>query len=63
VEVNLGTTVIYTLFECAQDSKEQLMKNQHPINSTASINNIISVGTHNIVPSSKKKDKEQLSKA
>ncbi|XP_074185957.1 RWD domain-containing protein 4 isoform X1 [Rhinolophus sinicus] len=64
VEVNLGTAMTYTLFEYAKDNKEQFMENHHPVNSTTSISNIISVETPNIAPSSKKKDKkEQLSKA
>ncbi|XP_037693719.1 RWD domain-containing protein 4-like [Choloepus didactylus] len=64
VEVNLGIAMTYTLFEYAKDNKEQFMENHHPINSTTSISNIISVETPNTAPSSKKKDKkEQLSKA
>ncbi|XP_021120635.1 RWD domain-containing protein 4 isoform X3 [Heterocephalus glaber] len=64
VEVNLGTAMTYTLFEYAKDNKEQFMENHHPVNSTTSISNIISVETPSIAPSSKKKDKkEQLSKA
>ncbi|XP_015341662.1 RWD domain-containing protein 4 isoform X3 [Marmota marmota marmota] len=64
VEVNLGTAMTYTLFEYAKDNKEQFMENHHPINSTTSISNIISVETPNTAPSNKKKDKkEQLSKA
>ncbi|XP_047407345.1 RWD domain-containing protein 4 isoform X5 [Sciurus carolinensis] len=64
VEVNLGTAMTYTLFEYAKDNKEQFMENHHPVNSTTSISNIISVETPNTAPSNKKKDKkEQLSKA
>ncbi|KAI5935909.1 RWD domain-containing protein 4 [Manis javanica] len=63
-EVNLGTTMTYTLFEYAKDNKEQFMENHHPINSVTPISNIVSVETPNRAPSSKKEDKkEQLSKA
>ncbi|XP_067407787.1 RWD domain-containing protein 4 isoform X2 [Emydura macquarii macquarii] len=62
VEVNLGTAMTYTLFEYAKDNKELFMENQ-PVHIVTSVGNNISVGTPEIAPSSKKKDKkEQLSK-
>ncbi|KYO46128.1 RWD domain-containing protein 4 [Alligator mississippiensis] len=62
VEVNLGTAMTYTLFEYAKDNKELLMENQ-PAYVAPSGGNNISVGTPDVVSSSKKKDKkEQLSK-
>ncbi|XP_024050249.1 RWD domain-containing protein 4 [Terrapene carolina triunguis] len=62
VEVNLGTAMTYTLFEYAKDNKELFMENQ-PVHIVTSVGNNISIGTHEIAPSSKKRDKkEQLSK-
>uniref|UniRef100_A0A8D0H5Y8 RWD domain-containing protein n=1 Tax=Sphenodon punctatus TaxID=8508 RepID=A0A8D0H5Y8_SPHPU len=62
VEVNLGTSMTYTLFEYAKDHKESFMENQ-PVNIMTSVNNSISTGTPDTAPSSKKKEKkEQLTK-
>ncbi|XP_005989533.2 RWD domain-containing protein 4 [Latimeria chalumnae] len=65
VEANLGTAMMYTLFEYAKDNKEQLMENHQPIN-----NAVTSSGTDNATMTSnaassvkKRNKKEQLTKA
>ncbi|XP_069833867.1 RWD domain-containing protein 4 [Dendropsophus ebraccatus] len=65
VEANLGTSMIYTLFEYAKENKEELMENHQPFSNTMTlIGNDSTVETTNITTSSKKKDKkEQLTKA
>lgn len=64
VEANLGTSMTYTLFEYAKDSKEELMENHQPFSNTSTLGNDSTVETTNINPSSKKKDKkEQLTKS
>ncbi|XP_038661640.1 RWD domain-containing protein 4 isoform X2 [Scyliorhinus canicula] len=61
VEVNLGTAMVYTLFEWAKENHEQLMENHQPVVSTMTVSL-----TENTVISSvakKKEKKEQLSKS
>ncbi|XP_069796544.1 RWD domain-containing protein 4 [Narcine bancroftii] len=63
VEANLGTAMIYTLFEWAKENQEQLMENHQPI-----VNTVSTSTNENSVPSNtsvakKKEKKEQLSKA
>ncbi|TRY82782.1 hypothetical protein DNTS_031987 [Danionella cerebrum] len=62
-EINLGTAMMYTLFEWAKENQEILMENHQPvmsavtlISSSDSMNNSTSVGK-------KKEKKEQLTKA
>ncbi|XP_053258801.1 RWD domain-containing protein 4 [Podarcis raffonei] len=62
VEVNLGTSMTYTIFEYAKDNKELFMENQ-PINIATALNNCISTGHPDAAQTSKKKEKkEQLTK-
>ncbi|XP_013907425.1 PREDICTED: RWD domain-containing protein 4 isoform X1 [Thamnophis sirtalis] len=62
VEVNLGTSMTYTIFEYAKDNKEIFMENQ-PVNTVTALNNCISTGHSDAAPPTKKKEKkEQLSK-
>ncbi|XP_070804522.1 RWD domain-containing protein 4 isoform X2 [Pituophis catenifer annectens] len=62
VEVNLGTSMTYTIFEYAKDNKEIFMENQ-PVNTVTTLNNCISTGHSDTAPPIKKKEKkEQLSK-
>ncbi|XP_078253211.1 RWD domain-containing protein 4 [Rhinoraja longicauda] len=63
VEANLGTAMMYTLFEWAKDNKEQLMENHRTVVNTVSMSaNERSVPSN--FPSSKKKEKkEQLTKS
>lgn len=62
VEANLGSAMMYTLFEWAKENQEMLMENHHPVvsavtlTSTSDMNSPISV-------SKKKEKKEQLTKA
>ncbi|XP_044145682.1 RWD domain-containing protein 4 [Bufo gargarizans] len=65
VEANLGTSMMYTLFEYAKDNKEELMESHQPFsNSTTLIGNDGTVESTNITQSSKKKEKkEQLTKS
>ncbi|KAM5191479.1 RWD domain-containing protein 4 [Mantella aurantiaca] len=65
VEANLGTAMIYTLFEYAKDNKDDLMEHHTPFSNTVTLaggdGNLEST---NLTLSSKKKDKkEQLTKA
>ncbi|KAM6439929.1 RWD domain-containing protein 4 isoform 8-T9 [Liasis olivaceus] len=62
VDVNLGTSMTYTIFEYAKDNKELFMENQ-PVNTVTALNNCISTGHSDAAqPSKKKEKKEQLSK-
>uniref|UniRef100_A0A803T276 RWD domain containing 4 n=1 Tax=Anolis carolinensis TaxID=28377 RepID=A0A803T276_ANOCA len=62
VEVNLGTSMTYTIFEYAKDNKELFMENQPALTVTA-LNNCIPTGHSDVVqPSKKKEKKEQLTK-
>lgn len=63
VEANLGTAMMYTLFEWAKDNQQQLMENHRPVvNTMTTSTNEDSVPSN--IPSSKKKEKkEQLTKS
>ncbi|KAL8207320.1 UNVERIFIED_CONTAM: RWD domain-containing protein 4 [Gekko kuhli] len=62
VEVNLGTSMTYTIFEYAKDNRELLMENQ-PVNTVTALNNCTSAGHPDTAqPNKKKEKKEQLSK-
>uniref|UniRef100_A0A8D0C0S8 RWD domain containing 4 n=1 Tax=Salvator merianae TaxID=96440 RepID=A0A8D0C0S8_SALMN len=62
VEVNLGTSMTYTIFEYAKDNKELFMENQ-PVNTGTAQNNCISPAHSDVAQQSKKKEKkEQLTK-
>ncbi|XP_044305855.1 RWD domain-containing protein 4 isoform X1 [Varanus komodoensis] len=58
VEVNLGTSMTYTIFEYAKDNKELFMEN-HPVNIVTALNNCISTGQPDAPQSSKKKEKKE----
>ncbi|XP_048451212.1 RWD domain-containing protein 4 isoform X1 [Rhincodon typus] len=62
VEANLGTAMVYTLFEWAKENQEDLMENHQPVVGAVTISM-----TQNTVTShtsvAKKKKKEQLSKS
>ncbi|XP_078071205.1 RWD domain-containing protein 4 isoform X2 [Mustelus asterias] len=63
VEANLGTAMVYTLFEWAKENQEQLMENHRPVVSSVAValteNTVIS----NTSVAKKKEKKEQLSKS
>ncbi|KAG7461822.1 hypothetical protein MATL_G00195100 [Megalops atlanticus] len=62
VESNLGTAMMYTLFEWAKENQESLMENHQPVVSAVTL--ISSSETPNLVSTNKKKEKkEQLTKA
>ncbi|XP_048384292.2 RWD domain-containing protein 4 [Stegostoma tigrinum] len=62
VEANLGSAMVYTLFEWAKENQEELMENHQPVVGAVTIS-----VTQNTVTShtsvAKKKKKEQLSKS
>ncbi|KAM3857746.1 RWD domain-containing protein 4 [Diretmus argenteus] len=58
MEANLGTAMMYTLFEWAKENQETLMENHQPVSAVT----IASSGDLNI-SSKKKEKKEQLTKA
>ncbi|XP_072857514.1 RWD domain-containing protein 4 isoform X7 [Pogona vitticeps] len=62
VEVNLGTSMTYTIFEYAKDNKELFMENQR-VNTVTALNNCITIAHPDTAqPTKKKEKKEQLSK-
>lgn len=62
VEVNLGTAMMYTLFEWAKENQEVLMENHKPVSTAPTIST--SDDTTSVTSSAKKKEKkEQLTKA
>ncbi|KAK6494187.1 RWD domain-containing protein 4-like [Huso huso] len=64
VEANLGTAMMYTLFEWAKENQQQLMETHQPVNNaltlTSSSENVINP---NFSSSKKKEKKEQLTKS
>ncbi|XP_029382436.1 RWD domain-containing protein 4-like isoform X1 [Echeneis naucrates] len=62
VEANLGTAMMYTLFEWAKDNQEALMENHKPVMSTVASTSSSEV-TNTISTAKKKEKKEQLTKA
>ncbi|XP_017555078.1 RWD domain-containing protein 4 [Pygocentrus nattereri] len=62
VEVNLGTAMMYTLFEWAKENQEMLMENHQPVMSAVTLTS--NTDTNSPVTVTKKKEKkEQLTKA
>lgn len=62
VEANLGSAMMYTLFEWAKENQEMLMENHQPVVSAVTLTSTSDVNSP--VSSSKKKEKkEQLTKA
>ncbi|XP_030637514.1 RWD domain-containing protein 4 [Chanos chanos] len=61
VESNLGTAMMYTLFEWAKENQESLMENHKPVVSTVTPS--ANSETVNVTSSKKKEKKEQLTKA
>ncbi|KAF4089142.1 hypothetical protein AMELA_G00063130 [Ameiurus melas] len=62
VEANLGSAMMYTLFEWAKENQEMLMENHQPVVSAVTLTSTSDVSSP--VSSSKKKEKkEQLTKA
>lgn len=62
VEANLGTAMIYTLFEWAKENQESLMENHQPV-VTAVLQTSSSETSDHTSASKKKEKKEQLTKA
>ncbi|KAM7377672.1 hypothetical protein PAMA_014127 [Pampus argenteus] len=61
VEVNLGTAMMYTLFEWAKENQEPLMENHRPVVTAVTLTSSSEMTT---ATTAKKKDKkEQLTKA
>nr|AAI53572.1 Zgc:103545 protein [Danio rerio] len=63
VEANLGTAMMYTLFEWAKESKETLMENHQPVTSAVTLISSSDVMNNSTSVSKKKEKKEQLTKA
>ncbi|XP_065806687.1 RWD domain-containing protein 4 [Labrus bergylta] len=62
VEANLGTAMMYTLFEWAKENQESLMENHKPV--VTAVTSLSSGDTTNAASTTKKKErKEQLTKA
>ncbi|XP_066574263.1 RWD domain-containing protein 4 [Amia ocellicauda] len=61
VEANLGTAMIYTLFEWAKENQESLMKNHQPVVNAVTLTSSSENSTNLI--SKKKEKKEQLTKS
>ncbi|XP_068129738.1 RWD domain-containing protein 4 [Hyperolius riggenbachi] len=64
VEANLGTAMMYTLFEYAKENKEDLMESHQPFSNTITLTGGDgTLAPMNITSSKKKEKKEQLTKA
>ncbi|XP_072904180.1 RWD domain-containing protein 4 isoform X2 [Hemitrygon akajei] len=63
IEANLGTAMMYTLFEWAKENQEQLMENHRPVVNTMTTSTDENSVTTNIPVAKKKEKKEQLSKS
>ncbi|XP_048041226.1 RWD domain-containing protein 4 isoform X1 [Megalobrama amblycephala] len=64
VEANLGTAMVYTLFEWAKENQETLMENHQPVTSAVTlISNSDVMNNSTSVSKKKKEKKEQLTKA
>ncbi|ROL47914.1 RWD domain-containing protein 4 [Anabarilius grahami] len=64
VEANLGTAMVYTLFEWAKENQESLMENHQPVTSAVTlISNSDVMNNSTSVSKKKKEKKEQLTKA
>ncbi|KAJ8416549.1 hypothetical protein AAFF_G00358370 [Aldrovandia affinis] len=62
VEANLGTAMMYTLFEWAKENQESLMENHQPVATAVTLTSNSEMT--NVISSSKKKEKkEQLTKS
>lgn len=62
VEANLGTAMMYTLFEWAKENQENLMENHQPVITAVTLTSN-SDNAGNVATTKKKEKKEQLSKA
>ncbi|XP_028998899.1 RWD domain-containing protein 4 [Betta splendens] len=62
VEANLGTAMMYTLFEWAKENQEALMENHKPVMTTVSLTSNNEVTTSGST-AKKREKKEQLTKA
>ncbi|KAI4896978.1 hypothetical protein NFI96_031532 [Prochilodus magdalenae] len=62
VEVNLGTAMMYTLFEWAKENQEMLMENHQPVVSAVTMTSNTDTNIP-IAVAKKKEKKEQLTKA
>uniref|UniRef100_A0A8C2IUE4 RWD domain containing 4 n=1 Tax=Cyprinus carpio TaxID=7962 RepID=A0A8C2IUE4_CYPCA len=63
VETNLGTAMMYTLFEWAKENQETLMENYQPVTSAVTLISSSDVMNNSTSASKKKEKKEQLTKA
>ncbi|RXN35454.1 RELT 1 [Labeo rohita] len=63
VEANLGTAMMYTLFEWAKENQETLMENHQPVTSAVTLISNSDVVNNSTSVSKKKEKKEQLTKA
>uniref|UniRef100_UPI00398F378D RWD domain-containing protein 4 n=1 Tax=Pristiophorus japonicus TaxID=55135 RepID=UPI00398F378D len=63
VEANLGTAMMYTLFEWAKENHEQLMENHRPVVTAVSASMNENTVMSNTSVAKKKEKKEQLSKS
>ncbi|XP_026071272.1 RWD domain-containing protein 4 isoform X1 [Carassius auratus] len=63
VETNLGTAMMYTLFEWAKENQETLMENHQPVTSAVTLISNSDVMNNSTTASKKKEKKEQLTKA
>ncbi|XP_046904847.1 RWD domain-containing protein 4 [Hypomesus transpacificus] len=62
VEANLGTAMMYTLFDWAKENQESLMENHQPVVTAVTLTST-NDNTGNVGPAKKKERKEQLTKA
>lgn len=62
VEANLGTAMMYTLFEWAKENQADLMENHQPVKDAVTLNSCNDTSSP-VSVSKKKEKKEQLSKA
>ncbi|XP_051512019.1 RWD domain-containing protein 4-like isoform X2 [Myxocyprinus asiaticus] len=63
VETNLGTAMMYTLFEWAKENQETLMENHQPVTSSVALVSNSDIMNNSTSVSKKKEKKEQLTKA
>ncbi|XP_051554369.1 RWD domain-containing protein 4 [Myxocyprinus asiaticus] len=63
VDANLGTAMMYTLFEWAKENQETLMENHQPMTSAVTLVSNSDIMNNSTSVSKKKEKKEQLTKA
>ncbi|XP_051985171.1 RWD domain-containing protein 4-like [Xyrauchen texanus] len=63
VDANLGTAMMYTLFEWAKENQETLMENHQPVTSAVTLVSNSDIMNNSTSVSKKKEKKEQLTKA